>query len=86
MPFGPPERRSSERFPTHLKGWIADKTTPAPIECAIWDLSTTGVRLVVSEPAAIPLEFQLQIPDHEATARVRLVWTDGVHYGATFTD
>jgi hypothetical protein len=68
MPFGPPERRSSERFRTHLKGWIADKTAPAPIECAVWDLSKTGMRLVVSEPADIPLELQLQIPDHGATA------------------
>jgi hypothetical protein len=84
MPFGTPERRSSERFPTHLKGWIADKT--ALIECVLCDLSTTGVRLVVSEPADIPLEFPLQISDHGATARIRLIWTDGVHYGATFTD
>ncbi|WP_373371522.1 PilZ domain-containing protein [Microvirga sesbaniae] len=86
MPFGTSESRSSERFSAPLKGWIADKTAPAPIECAIWDLSQTGVRVVVSEPADIPREFQLQIPDHGAVARVRLIWTDGVHYGATFTD
>ena len=79
MPFGTPERRSSERFPTHLKGWIADKTTP--MKCAIWDLSKTGVRFVVPEPANIPLEFQLQIPDHGVSTRVRLIWTDGIHYG-----
>ena len=86
MAHGLPERRSHERFPTHLKGWIAHKTVPTPIACTVWDLSETGVRLVIDDPADLPLEFELRIPDAGAAARVRLVWTTGVSYGAQFKD
>lgn len=86
MPHGLSERRSHERFPTHLEGWIAHKTARAPIACTVWDLSETGVRLVIDDPADLPIEFELRIPDAGAAARVRLVWTTGVSYGARFID
>jgi len=81
-----PERRSSQRHPTHLEGWIAGYAVQEPIECTVWDLSEAGVRLVVAPPADVPLEFELQIPSEDAKAKVKLVWTTGVHYGARFTD
>jgi len=81
-----PERRSSERYPTDLKGWFAHETSRQPVACTVWDLSRTGVRLLISEPADVPLEFELHIPSAGAAANVRLVWTSGVHYGARFTD
>ena len=80
-----PERRSSERFPAGLEGWFASETTGDPVACTVWDLSDTGVRLVIPAPADIPLEFELNIPDKGAVAMVRLVWTTGSHYGARFT-
>jgi hypothetical protein len=83
---GMPERRSTTRFPTHLEGVIASKGTNMPIECIVWDLSESGVRLVLSEASDIPLEFELQIPSEGAKAMVRLIWTTGFHYGAAFTD
>jgi PilZ domain len=81
-----PERRSSQRRLTHLTGWIAGDGAQERIECMVWDLSEAGVRLVVSPPADVPLEFELQIPAEDAKAKVRLVWTTGIHYGARFTD
>ena len=86
MTLGTPERRSHERFSTVLEGWIAGPENEAPIGCSVRDMSKSGVRLVVSSPADIPLEFELRIPDAGATAMVRLVWTDGTHYGARFTN
>lgn len=86
MSLGLPERRSDERFPTMLEGWIRDPKSTARIRCSVRDLSRSGVRLVVSGPADVPLEFELEIPDAGATAMTRLVWTDGTHYGARFTD
>lgn len=80
------ERRSSERHQSNLEGWITHKTVRTPIACTVWDLSTTGVRFMVAEPADVPLEFELQVPSEGAAAKVRLVWTTGVHYGARFTD
>ena len=82
---GLPERRSDERFATVLEGWIRDPKSEARIECSVWDLSQSGVRLVIPGAADIPVEFELQIPDAGATAMTRLVWTDGTHYGARFT-
>ena len=65
---------------------FADKDAQAPLACTVWDLSETGVRLVIPAPAEVPLEFELQIPAEDARARVRLVWNTGAHYGARFVD
>ncbi|WP_404295421.1 PilZ domain-containing protein (plasmid) [Microvirga sp. RSM25] len=80
-----PERRSSERSPTCLEGWFESEMTGDPTACTVWDLSETGVRLVIPAPADVPLEFELKIPNEGAIAMVRLVWTSGSHYGARFT-
>ena len=85
MPSAMPERRSTKRFPITLEGWFASETTGDPVACTVWDLSDTGVRLVIPAPADIPLEFELKIPDKGAVAMVRLVWTTGSHYVARFT-
>jgi hypothetical protein len=81
-----PERRSSERFAVGLEGWFASGTTGDPVACTVWDLSETGVRLVIPAPADVPLEFELKIPSEATVAKVRLVWTAGSHYGGRFTD
>ncbi|WP_114947362.1 PilZ domain-containing protein [Microvirga calopogonii] len=81
-----PERRSTERLPTSLEGWFASEATGTPTACRVSDLSAAGVRLVIPPSADVPLEFELAIPDAQALARVRLVWTDGVHYGVRFTE
>jgi c-di-GMP-binding flagellar brake protein YcgR len=80
-----PERRSSKRFPITIEGWFAGEATEDPIACTVWDLSETGMRLVIPSPADVPLEFELKIPNAQAIATVRLVWTDGEHYGVRFT-
>jgi hypothetical protein len=79
-----PERRSSEPFPTGLAGWFEGETTGDPISCTIWELSATGVQLVIPPPADVPLEFELKIPSEGARAWVRLIWNSGSHYGARF--
>lgn len=81
-----PERRSSQRHLTQLEGLIAGEAAQEPIECTVWDLSEDGVRLVITPPADVPLEFELRIPSQDARANVKLIWTTGIHYGARFTD
>jgi hypothetical protein len=85
MPSATPERRSTERFPATLRGWFAGGATGDLIACIVSDLSETGMRLVIPSPADVPLEFELKIPNAQAVAMVRLVWTDGAHYGVRFT-
>jgi hypothetical protein len=86
MRQGTNERRSAERFNTNLKGQIVCDSLASSVECLLWDISETGARLVVSRPAEIPLEFELLIPDEDASARVRLVWSNGKDHGVAFTD
>ncbi|MBD2750126.1 PilZ domain-containing protein [Microvirga sp. BT688] len=85
MPSAMPERRSAERFLVTLGGWFTGELTGDPIACTVSDLSETGMRLVIPSPADVPLEFELKIPDAQAVARVRLVWTTESQYGARFT-
>jgi hypothetical protein len=84
MNLGPLERRSGEGLPMSLEGWFASETTGEPTKCTVWELSETEVRLVISPPADVPLEFELKIPSEGATAWVRLIWNSGNHYGARF--
>lgn len=91
MNHGIPERRSSARVRTHLTGQVAGEDHVPVVDCLLWDLSATGARLVFPDPAAIPLEFDalefnLQIVEEEASARVRLIWTTGDAYGVMFTN
>jgi PilZ domain len=83
---GLPERRSSERLPMALEGWIAGEASGDPIACTVSDLSETGVQLIIPPPADVPLEFELKIPNEGAIARLRLIWAVGHLYGARFTD
>lgn len=86
MKHGMTELRSSRRFRTHLEGRIKHDDNAPAIECVLWDLSETGARLMIPHSAEIPLEFELQIPEEGARAKVRLVWSNGVHHGVMFTD
>lgn len=86
MEHGRLERRSSERFRTHLSGRIAWDDNARSIECIMHDLSGTGARLQFPNFAEIPLEFDLQISEEGASARARLIWTTGKEYGVMFID
>jgi hypothetical protein len=86
MTDGTFQRRESERFPTHLKGRISFDDDTAPIDCVMSEISTTGARIGCAEGAEIPLEFELQIPEEGACARVRLVWSNGRVHGVAFVD
>jgi hypothetical protein len=80
------KRRGSARLPLVLDGLIARKDNRSPIKCVVRDVSRTGVRFSLPRPAEVPLEFTLRIPDHHAVASLRLVWSDGRDFGATFID
>lgn len=86
MADGVSRRRSSERFPTYLAGRISFEDDSPPIDCIMSDISATGARLGIMQLAEIPLEFELQIPEEGARAKVRLVWSNGREHGVVFTD
>ncbi len=80
------ERRSSERFNTHLEGRIVPDNGSSSVECVMCDLSSTGARLAFPRPAEMPLAFELYISDEGASARGRLIWSNGKEHWIKFTD
>jgi PilZ domain len=80
------QRRASERFYTELAGQIVSADGFSSVECIVWDISTTGARIRSSHPAEIPLTFELQVPEEEASAQVRLIWSTGNEHGVMFVD
>ncbi len=86
MTHEPVQRRSNERVQTFLEGRVVLDDRSSFIECAVWDISDTGARIGFLQPAEVPLEFELQIPQEGAAAQVRLVWSTGKEHGVAFTD
>jgi hypothetical protein len=86
MADGTVQRRASDRFCTFLQGRIVPADSSSIIECTVWDISDTGARIAFSHPAEIPLLFELQIPDEDASAQVRLIWSNGKEFGVEFMD
>lgn len=81
-----PGHNCDEQVLLDLKGKIVGDDLNPPLECIVRGLSDTGARLVFSEPAEIPLEFTLEIPDERASARVRLIWGNGTLFEVAFTE
>jgi c-di-GMP-binding flagellar brake protein YcgR len=86
MTYEAVQRRSGERFRMCLEGRVVPYDSSSPIECTIWDISDTGARIAFQKPAEIPLQFELQIPTEDASAQVRLIWSNGREYGVAFMD
>ncbi|MBZ6076662.1 PilZ domain-containing protein [Microvirga puerhi] len=77
---------AKERFLTNLDGRIVNHDSSVLADCVLCDISETGARLAILDPAEIPLEFNLHVPEEGAYARVRLVWSSGNECGVTFVD
>jgi hypothetical protein len=66
-------------------------TKPAQIEhggykitCTLRDLSTTGAALEVPDPAMVPAQFTLVLPEDGLKLRCRVVRRTGVRIGVAF--
>ncbi|WP_201865284.1 PilZ domain-containing protein [Microvirga soli] len=79
------ERRSAKRLRTLLKGRVRLSYPLSVHECAVRDLSDTGVQIVFKYPVQMPLEIDFEIPAGNMSVRARLAWSDGLKHGLTFT-
>jgi len=53
--------------------------------CRVLDVSATGARLALEEPAELPADFILALSAHgAATRRCRVVWKQGGEVGVRF--
>lgn len=78
--------RKEVRLRTFLKGRIVFNGGNASMDCLVRDLSTAGARLTLSETAALPDGFDLEIPAKDRVYKATLRWrrSDGV--GVAFVD
>jgi hypothetical protein len=76
-------KRKAVRKPTFLDGLViaADRTT---IQCIIWDMSNTGMKLGVPSHLILPQKFDVVILDHKISAPVQTVWRQGDYVGVSF--
>ena len=78
------QRRSRMRFPLAIQGQIALRQPLRLVPCIVTDLSDTGARITLSEPAGdVPPEFELIIPER-LSIKASVAWREGQEYGIRF--
>jgi hypothetical protein len=81
----PSERRSERRATVGNTTAFVDRCDGSEmVLCCIWDLSASGVCLMVPPDLAIPHEFNIQIDGRSVKASV--VWRQWSHVGARFVE
>jgi hypothetical protein len=78
------DRRKSHRDRTYLGGLIAFDYRGSALECLVRNLSEDGAKVVFSEAAAVPAEFDLMIHRKGESRRAHLVWRDQTQAGIQF--
>jgi hypothetical protein len=79
-----PEARRSERVRTLLGAKIIFNNRMSVIDCVVRNISSSGVKLVVTDSRPIPGEFALYIPQKGYSYRARLVWRNSEGMGVEF--
>jgi PilZ domain. len=77
------QRRSRMRFPLAIQGQITLGQPLKFVSCIVTDLSDTGARITLSEPADVPPEFDLIIPER-LNIKASIAWREGHEYGIRF--
>jgi len=78
-------RRQARRFNTHHPAQIV-LGPEAMISCTVWDISTGGARIAVTQHMDLPETFELFIAAHDLQVRrARVCWRDGDYAGVAFS-
>ena len=78
------ERRKLHRDRTYLGGVIAFNQRCSAMDCLVRDFSANGVKVVFTNTAAVPDDFDLTIRQKGRTYRARMAWRRGNEAGACF--
>ena len=79
------DRRKLHRDRTYLGGLIAFDYRGSALACLVRNLSEDGAKIVFSDAAAVPAEFDLMIHRKGESRRARLVWRDQTQAGIRFS-
>lgn len=79
------DARGTQRALVRRCGWYVGSIGAQLRECAVWDESETGARLIVDTPEAIPDIFHIYMTlDFSSRRRCRVVWRSGTQIGVEF--
>ncbi len=78
------EYRNDEREAPMLLGRVAGEGNRPGVLCPVLDLSHSGARLLVTEEAALPDEFDLFLPTLPEAIRSSVCWRSGDEIGVSF--
>jgi PilZ domain len=79
------DRRKLHRDRTYLGGLIAFDYRGSALECLVRNLSEDGAKVVFSDGAAVPAEFELTIHRKGESRRAQVVWRDETQAGIRFS-
>lgn len=68
------ERRKERRQRCYLGARIEFNQRRAVLDCVVRDRTGEGMRILIQGARALPIAFDLVIPDKRETHRARIVW------------
>jgi hypothetical protein len=80
------DRRKTIRRRTYLGGQIAFNGQASLMDCLVRNISGDGAKLVFTQTATVPQEFDLSVHQNERTYRARVVWRRADEAGVAFLE
>jgi hypothetical protein len=80
------ERRRAERVKSLLKARIYFNHRMASCDCTIRNISAHGAKVAIDKNAAIPNDFELEIPSKGKFYQATLRWRDAEGIGMEFVE
>jgi hypothetical protein len=77
-------RRRTERNKTYLGARIIFNHRSSTMDCLMRNMNAAGARLVLTNTASLPDEFDVQVPRLERTLQARAVWRRQNEMGVSF--
>lgn len=81
-----PDKRDGDRIRAFLRAQIIFNNRMSTIDCIIKNISPTGARVALADSLAVPAEFDIYIPQRNASHHAKLVWRDRDSIGIDFVD
>ncbi|SEF67438.1 PilZ domain-containing protein [Bosea lathyri] len=78
------ERRKTPRLRSLLGGRVSFNQQRSTLDCLVRNISDDGALLLISDSIALPIAFDLTIPQRQRSYPARLRWRDGERIGIVF--
>jgi hypothetical protein len=78
------ERRKTARPRTYFSGQIIYNERSSLMDCLVRNFTGSGAKLVFTNTATVPREFEILIARHDRRLRARIVWCRANEAGVAF--